>query len=160
MYTASEVTAVQAFVALGGSVLILGDNPSAWVWNINPLAETLGAMTGVASLVPSDLYFSNLASHPIFNGIKTLYYKAGGALSTTGVMQAIAWTDGGAEITIGLSEAPCVVVLGDINIFAQPEFFSQADNRAFALNVFNWLASCGPVSIDNPSWGSIKSTYR
>jgi hypothetical protein len=158
-YTANEVAAVQSFVATGGRVLIMGDNPFAWVWNINPVAQILGATTGVETL-PADL-FSNLSSHPIFNGIEEVYYRLGGSLNTIGVMQPQAWTDDGNYITVAVSESPCVVVLGDINGFGEPEFFNQADNQAFAVNVFNWLATCGgTISVDEKSWGSIKSSYR
>jgi len=158
-YTANEVTAVQSFVATGGRVLIMGDNPFAWVWNINPVAQALGATTGVESLV--DQYFSNLSPHPIFNGIDEVYFAAGGSLNTTGTMLPQAWTNDGVYVTVAVSESPCVVVIGDINAFGEPEYFSQADNQAFAVNVFNWLATCGgTISVDEKSWGSIKSSYH
>lgn len=156
-YTASELSAVQAFVADGGRVLILGDNPFAWVWNINPVAQALGATTGVTSL--NDDVFSNFSSHPIFDGIGEVNFVAGGSLDAVAPMLPEAWTDDDAQVTVAASESPCVVVLGDINAFA--EYLDLADNRAFAVNVFNWLATCGgTVSTDKSSWGSIKSSYR
>jgi hypothetical protein len=156
-YTASEVSAVQAFVADGGRVLVLGDNPFAWVWNINPVAQALGATTGVVTL--NEDLFSNFSSHPIFDGIGGVNFVLGGSLDTVSPMEPQAWTNDDTYVTVAASESPCVVVIGDINAFA--EYLDLADNRAFAVNVFNWLATCGgTVSIDKTSWGSIKSSYH
>jgi hypothetical protein len=158
-YSPAEVAAAEAYAASGGAILILGDNADTPEGNINPLSEAFGVTTGLNVVFPLDLYFSNFAPHPLFDGIGQLYFRSAGGLAVAAPSQAVAWTDDGSDITIALSESPCVVTLGDINVFA--EYLSSVDNSAFASNVFNWLRDCGSATAMEPkTWGAIKASFH
>ena len=81
------------WLAESGGILIMGDNPGCNNGNINPLANAFYMTAGVDGLSPSDLYFTNFAAHPIFNGITQLYYRAAGEVAATMPAEAIAWTN-------------------------------------------------------------------
>jgi hypothetical protein len=80
------------WLAESGGILIMGDNPGCNNANINPVANAFYMTAGVAGLSPSDLYFTNFAVHPIFNGITQIYYRAAGEVAATTPAAAIAWT--------------------------------------------------------------------
>ncbi|MHC4966450.1 MAG: DUF4350 domain-containing protein [Planctomycetota bacterium] len=161
-YTASEVSAVQSFMQGGGRVLILGDNAGANPQNINPIAEALGTTTGIANIEPYDTFFSNFAPHPIFEGIGTIYFRAAGELASVPPSQPVAWTDLN-ELVISVVNPPvgdsCAVILGDINVFGNNHWL-DADNQAFAVNVFDWLATCTPVAHLDIKPGSCPNSFN
>jgi len=52
-------------------------------------------------------------------------------------------------------------MIGHINVFGEPAYFYVADNRVFAVNVFNWLATCGgTVFVDGRGVRSSPRTAR
>jgi hypothetical protein len=156
-YTPSEVAAAVDFVAGGGGILILGDNASVPVGNINPIAQAFGTTVGVLNISPSDLYFSNFIAHEIFNGVSQLYYRAAGELGYTDPSILAAWTDLD-EPTVTLVDPCRVIVTGDMN--CADNTYMLADDATFLMNVFQCLATSGPVPVDNSSWGSIKARFR
>lgn len=80
------------WLAESGGILIMGDNPGCSNVNINPVANAFNMTAGVGGLSPSDLYFTNFAAHPVFNGITEIYYRAAGEVAATTPAAAIAWT--------------------------------------------------------------------
>ncbi|MGB7055760.1 MAG: T9SS type A sorting domain-containing protein [bacterium] len=80
------------WLAESGGILIMGDNPGCNNSNINPVANAFNMTAGVGGLSPSDLYFTNFAAHPVFNGITEIYYRAAGEVAATTPAAAIAWT--------------------------------------------------------------------
>jgi len=138
-YSAAEVAAIKSFVDNGGKLLILAENTDCPNENINPVSQAFGVTTGVSYLSPLDLYITNLASHPAFNGVSTVYMIAGGELSPTGT---IAWTPDEYP-AIDAVEGNRVIVLGDSNIFDNYHI-STADNTLFAKNLWTEVF-CPPV---------------
>ena len=137
-YSAAEVAVIKTFVDNGGKLLILADNPGCPNENINPVSQAFGVTTGV-SYLSGDLYITNLASHPAFNGVSTVYMIAGGELSSTGT---IAWSPD-ERPAIDAVEESRVIVIGDSNIFDN-NHISTADNTLFAKNLWTEVF-CPPV---------------
>ena len=156
-YTAPEVGAIQDFVALGGAVLVMGDNPNCPNGNVNPVTEAFGVTCGVSFLSPNDLYFTDFAPHQIFDGVTTVYYRQAGEISASSPAIPLAWTDAG-ELTIASVEPCQMIVTGDCN-FCDNNHLSFADNLQFLLNVFDCLAT-GTSPVEDSTWGTIKATYR
>lgn len=157
-YTAGEVEAVATYSRGGGAVLVLADNPAAVPEHVNPVTEHFGITTGVDALLPLDLYVSTLASHPIFRGVDRLYMRAAGALQVTPPGTTIGQSDDGQSVIAAASNS-ATVVLGDMNIFDN-NYVNEADNRQFALQLFQWLASVSqPVGAISGTWGSVKARF-
>ena len=142
-YTTGEVSQIQSYVQNGGGLLIMGDNLGCPNDNINPVSQTFGITCGVSTLSPDDLYFTDLASHPIFAGVSELYYRAGGELVVTSPGEEVAWTGGG-EVTVAVAEQGSgrIVVTGDAN-FCENTYIGNSDNQKFAENIFDWLSTAG-----------------
>lgn len=81
------------WLAETGGIFIMGDNPGCTNANINPVCSAFDMTAGVASLSPSDLYFTNFAPHNIFTNVDTIYYRAAGEVAASTPSEAIAWAD-------------------------------------------------------------------
>jgi hypothetical protein len=138
-YSAAEVAAIKDFVDNGGKLLILAENTDCPNGNINPVSQAFGVTTGVSYLSPYDIYLTNLASHPVFNGVSTVYLLAGGELSSTGT---IAWTVD-EKPAIDAVEGNRVIVIGDSNVFDNVRL-GMEDNTLFAKNLWSEVF-CPPV---------------
>jgi hypothetical protein len=79
------------WLAESGGILIIGDNANCPNANINPVANAFYMTAGVATLSPQDLYFTNFAVHPIFNGITEIYFRVAGEVAATTPAVPIAW---------------------------------------------------------------------
>ena len=100
-----------------GGILIMGDNPNCPNVNINPIANAFHMTAGIASLYPYGLYFTNFASHPVFDGIDTLYFRAAGEVAATTPAEPIAWTTAmnrptvaALDEAVGIAELPAGTV--------------------------------------------------
>lgn len=156
-YTAPEVAAIQDFMSLGGGVLVMGDNADCPNANINPVTQAFGVTCGLNVILPYDLFFTDFASHEIFDGISTVHYRAAGEISAGVPGVPIAWTDAGEE-TIASVEYCQMIVAGDCN-FCENDYLGSEDNAQLMLNVFECLAS-GSTPVEDSTWGTIKATYR
>jgi hypothetical protein len=156
-YTAAEVTAIEQFVAGGGGLFVMGDNPNCPNGNINPVVQAFGMTCGISLLVPSDFYFTNFAVHEIFDGINTVYYRYAGELACSLPSEPVAWGDGGEEV-VGLLDYCQVIVAGDGN-FCDNTYLQTVDNPAFAMNIFECLAG-GGTPVEESSWGVVKALYK
>ncbi len=155
-YSAAEAAAIRDFVEGGGGLIVMGDNSYCPNSNINPVAQLFGTTTGGSSYMYT---LSNLAPHYIFNGVSSIYFGAGGALTASSPSYAVAW-DSSNRIGVNVARhgRGKVVALGDINLWAQyyttgdgkdvtrgenavEGGFITADNRPFAQNVFGWVTS-------------------
>ena len=149
-YTAEEVDSLVAYVDQGGGLLIAGANSNCPNGNINPVSQAFGTTCGGYSSEPQDLYFSDFISHDIFEGITTIYYRYTGQLTVTPPSMEAAWSPTYSEVMIGLvTPEPRVAVLGTCTGFSN-NYYAQADNMAFSVNLFNWLA--GEVSLEPTTW--------
>lgn len=104
------------WLAESGGILIMGDNPGCNNYNINPLANAFYMTAGVAGLSPSDLYFTNFAVHPIFNGITEIYYRAAGEVAATTPAAAIAWTNVSNQPTIAALDEFVGITGGQVGV--------------------------------------------
>lgn len=136
-YTPSEANVAKQFVQNGGGLLLMGDN-SGTANTLKAVARAFSTATNRTTISPPDLTFSQFSDHAIFAGIHSLYFRAAGAIRGAPPSVPVAWTDLG-EPVINVVSGQRVVVLGDINGF-ENDYFDIADNRAFATNVFRFLA--------------------
>lgn len=151
-YTPAEVAAIENFVDNGGKLLILADNAGCPNENINPVSQAFGTTTGLSTLVPLDMYISNLNVHPAFMGVSTVYLRAAGDLSAVAPSQTIAWTDAG-EPVINVAEGNRVVIFGDQSLFSN-DYIGNADNQQLASNLWNNVF-CTSSPISSPEFPSI-----
>lgn len=80
------------WLASAGGILIMSENTACPNENVRPVCQAFSMDCGLSYLSPSDLYFSNFAAHPIFNGVSQVYYRAAGELSASAPAQEIGWT--------------------------------------------------------------------
>lgn len=147
-YSAAEVWQIVDYVNAGGGLLILGDNTDCPNPNIQPVADGFGIGLGLSSISPGDDYTSNLAAHPIFDGVSEIYMEDAGEISAGGASSLVAWQEGTGLglVAAGTSGSGRVVALGDMNTFAQEEYYGLVDNKLFSVNTFQYLAGeQGPV---------------
>jgi len=135
-YTNNEVNAIVNFVQNGGGLLIMGDNTYCPNQNINPVAQAFGTITGVS---PVDWYITNVASHPIFNGVSEFYMTAGGEVNSNTQSEEVAWDSNNKGTIVVYSGSGRVVITGDNN-FADDRYRSKSNNQKFTENIFDWLA--------------------
>ena len=136
-YTPSEGNVAKQFVQQGGGLLLMGDNAGTFN-SLKAVARAFSTATNRTTISPLDLTFSDFADHPIFAGIHSLYFRAAGGIRGALPSVPVAWTDNG-EPVVNVVSGQRVVVLGDINGF-ENDYFDTADNRAFATNVFRFVA--------------------
>ncbi|MHC4423274.1 MAG: PEP-CTERM sorting domain-containing protein [Planctomycetota bacterium] len=147
VYTPTEVERIENFVDDGGGLLLMGDqqfNPNA---NIQPVASQFGIGLGISTPVPDEIYTSDVASHPIFDGVGQIFMYVAGELSASGSASAVAWQEESPYKPIGAVAQygqGRVVALGDCSLWTVSEaywdYFHEADNPEFSLNTFNYLA--------------------
>jgi len=152
IYTSAEIERVVNFVNAGGGLLIMGDqqrrNPNA---NIQPVASQFGITFGSA-LSTFEVYTSDLADHPVFDGIGTIFMYAAVELSVSGPASPIAWQQG-TETTIAAVAQygqGRVVALGDCSLWADysdNDYFYRADNSEFSLKTLTYLAVPEPATV-------------
>jgi hypothetical protein len=137
-YTAGEVTAITDFVANGGGLLIMGDNTGCPNSNINPVSQAFGTTCGIGDIADT---ISDLAPHPIFNGVNQ--FETAAAAEIYGVLpsEEVAWDNGRAAVTVATYECGKVVTTDDVNLWDN-SYISNADNQLFAENTFDWFTAC------------------
>lgn len=150
-YSAAEVSRIVDYVNAGGGLLILGDNTDCPNSNIQPVAAGFGIGLGVSHIFPMDVYTSDLAAHPIFNGVSEIYMRAAGEISAGGSPSLVAWQEGTGLglVAAGTSGLGRVVAMGDMNTFAD-EYYGLVDNTLFSVNTFQYLAGEGGPVVPAP----------
>ena len=106
---------------------------------------------------PHDTYFTNFAAHEIFDGVDEIMFRYCGALEGSPPSFEVAWTAND-EAMVTVVDPHQVVITPD-SAFASNSYVDRADNRAFRLNIFEWLCS-GPVSTESKSWSDVKGLFR
>jgi uncharacterized repeat protein (TIGR01451 family) len=140
-YTVAEVEVISNFVANGGGLLVMGDNTDCPNANINPVAQEYGTTCGISYISPLDLYISDLAAHPIFDGVTQIYMRAAGEIDgSTAPSQEVAWDDSGLAVVSVASGSGRVVITGDNSLWHN-DYIANAQNQLFAENVFDWLST-------------------
>ncbi len=151
-YTPEEVAVLTDYVSKGGGLLIMGEQQHIRAnTNIQPVASEFGIALGLSNLGP-EVYTSNLADHPIFNGVDTIFMYWAGDLSVSGDTAAVAWEEGTGKIIAAAVEygQGRVVALGDgslwASIDASQDYFHESDNPQLSVSTFTYLAVPEPVT--------------
>ena len=158
-YTPEEVTRLTNFVNSGGGLLIMGDRTAAYNANIQPVAAAFGIDDLYVSDVLSDspvtyeIYTSDLADHPVFDGIGNIFVYASAEMDVSGDTFAIARQEGTGKIIAAVAEVGNgrVVVIGDSSLWSwvpdYEEYFYEVQNPQFSVNTFTYLAVPEPASV-------------
>ena len=141
-YTPEEITALQNFVSAGGGLLILGDYIYS---NYNDLAQSFGFSFGPGTLPDYEIVTSAFNTHPIVENVTDIYMLYAAEMTLAENSDALVYDAHGnpvvAENLIGNGR---VIAMSDsslwLNLNPDAEI-DQADNRQFALNVFEYLGT-------------------
>jgi len=157
-YSSAEVKALESYVKAGGGLLILGENSTSPVSNIDPLTTAFGVKCGLNTIYPLNLRITNLTSHPIFTNIYEVFMRAAGKISVTLPSSPIAWTSimesviSAADVGSGRT-----VILGDMNCFDNA-FIKECDNLLLSENIFDWLGKTGNSTLTSDTTAISAST--
>jgi len=153
-YTPEEVERIVDFVEDGGGLLLMGDqqyHPNA---NIQAIASEFGITFGPTDLELWQVYTSNLADHPVFDNVDTIFMYAATELSVSGPAFPVAWQAGSGKIMVAVAEAQQgrVVAIGDctlwaVNPYVIDGYFYEADNPEFSVDTFTYLAVPEPATV-------------
>ena len=153
-YTPEEVERIVDFVEDGGGLLLMGDQQHHPNANIRPIASQFGITFGPTDLEPWEVYTSNLADHPVFDEVDTIFMYAATELSVSGPASPVAWQAGSGKIMVAVAEIERgrVVAIGDCTLWAVnpivPDgYFYEADNPEFSVDTFTYLAIPEPVTV-------------
>ncbi|MHC4646578.1 MAG: PEP-CTERM sorting domain-containing protein [Planctomycetota bacterium] len=151
-YTPEEVSRIVDFVNNGGGLLILAEQQHIRAnANIQPVASAFGVTPGITNLDVA-VYTSNLADHPIFDQVNTIFMNSPGDLSVSGDASAAAWEEGTDKILAAVTQygQGRVVALGDSGLWAYidsaQDYFHEADNPQFAVSALTYLAVPEPAT--------------
>jgi uncharacterized membrane protein len=152
-YTPAEVEVIANFVANGGGLLVMGDNDICPNENINPVAQQFGTTCGLSSTASGVI--SNLAAHPIFDGVTQFSVSAPGEIEGLSPSQEVAWDDDNYALVSVATGSGKVVVIGNVDQWVN-DSLPDVDNQQFAENVFDWLStpSAPPVVMAVSLFGS------
>lgn len=174
-YTASELAIIEGYVIQGGSVLIIGESTSFLTNAVYQLARTFGCDFYDGAISDTDDYLTwdywpifsdtNLANHPILNGIDEVTFLLGTALNATpaNAIPLIRTDDDGsagwdttppgspsarnlpvaAAFTYGRGR---VVVTADMSQWYNSTvngYLAETHNGLFGINVVRWLGEAG-----------------
>lgn len=135
-YSESEVEKVYAYVASGGGLVLIGDNPSgAGFQHLDTLAFRFGMDLSSQPSIASPYTF---APHPIFNNVASLNFQDGGAIVVSPPATAIAWSSSSPAVAVAeIGNGGRVVGIGDLNVWQ--DGYATPANLIFAKNVFSWV---------------------
>jgi hypothetical protein len=142
-FTNTEVSDVTTFVEQGGSLLAIGDKASGdphTATRINYLVSEFDVRL-YTTILNSLNVIGNPTNHPIAEGVSSLEFGEPNAyVNITGSAESV--FNNGPDIWVGADEVLLgrIVLSGDSNIF-DVNFFNDAEQQRFALNVANWLTA-------------------
>lgn len=145
-WTADELTAVSNWLATGGAILLHGGNSNAIqdLSNLFDIQYVGGAYYGGIT--------TNIQPHPTTEGIAEVYIDyAPNALTYTQAADVLVYDSANYPIAVAQEQNGGRIVVISVNTFYDYGI-NNADNRAFMLNIMNWLAD--PVYTD-VLWASI-----
>ncbi|MBN2228397.1 MAG: hypothetical protein JW779_02315 [Candidatus Thorarchaeota archaeon] len=163
-YTASEITAIQNWIASGGGLLILGDSSGFITRNarINDILDGYDLSISGINYHTNQFIADNKTFHPINELVTTLTFQGGCYVNTTGSAVSIWRDDYGEVAAIQEVGAGRIFLASDINFLGN--YILYDDNAHFGLNIANWLCSGGAdilVYMDGvASFGSDWNYYR
>jgi YVTN family beta-propeller protein len=142
-WSAAELAAISAWLQQGGAIFLHGGQ-----------ASNTGQLAGLFGITYECCYYfwgntTNILPHPTTEGIGTIYVDYADWPLAFGPAGNVLFYDpsGTNAYAVAQEENGGRIVVVSANTFYD-WFINSADNRAFALNVMNWLAS--PVYTDVP----------
>jgi len=143
LYDTAEIDALKSFVDGGGGLLVMADRDPYHVYSYQSVLSAFGVTLG--SVIAPGLDVDDFSDHPVFSDIDGLYMYYGIQLTPSSPSQEIAGYTAGEETSIlGVSLVygqGRVLVLGDASMWSvtTTDYYGQADNQQFAVNVFEHL---------------------
>ena len=140
-YTSAEADAIENFVRIKGhGLLILSDIPG-----FENLSDTVSRRFSIGLGEVTSDGPTNLNTEPFFSGVKSLQFLFGGGIFSVSSPSQTAATDkaGNPVIAFCFCDAGRVLAVADANLW-DTRGLSQADNKSFATNAFQWLAKKTP----------------
>jgi hypothetical protein len=141
-YSADEINALTSFVNSGGGLLIMGDYDPFNNYSYTNVAEAFNLSFGATFFTAPTT--SNFVSHPVTDGISSVYMYYGLDIAPSGDAQGIIFTEDD-QLTLAATAiygSGKVIAVSDSSLWSitsSEDYFSVADNEQFAHNVFNYL---------------------
>jgi hypothetical protein len=138
---ATEIADLQAFIATGRRVLLVGENAAWTAWTNSILAAVGGSFAG--DLLPEEGDLAPVLVHPLTAGVSLLRYRLDG-LSTGGTSlfdQNLVTLWGAGQNTLSLLSA---------NLMSD-DYIGVSDNTAFATNMAAWLDGADTGQVPEPA---------
>ena len=146
-YTSAEVANIQQWVGNGGSLLIMGDNPTASTfaacdYQLNRILDPFDMYINITSQVGGSNVLTQDHDEPILEQTNSgTYVSSSGFINFTGNNAVPLWTYGGSVLIASQEyEYGRILVCTDMN-WATDSFISNNDNEQFAINAVNWLSA-------------------
>jgi hypothetical protein len=143
-FTAAEVAAVTTWIAGGGSLLIMGDNPGV---SIKPCSQNINYLLSTFNLRMENVHsgstgtFTYFVNHPTIEGCSGVYVSSPGLVNYSAPAYPIWGEDAGNILFAARTYGAGRVLLGaDIN-WLENTYLGSADNEQYAINVVNWLTA-------------------
>ncbi|HVU80020.1 MAG TPA: Ig-like domain-containing protein [Candidatus Paceibacterota bacterium] len=130
--SATEVTKLNAFIASGGRVFMIGENSSWSSWNDSLMSLVGGTISG-----SSGSTYTPSVSNSLTSGITSVYVASGSASSG-----GTSLFNNGFAMLWGASSNVLSVL--DLNMTEDDGYWSNANNSTFVTNIANWLAGSSP----------------
>lgn len=138
---ATEIANLQAFIATGRRVLLVGENDAWTAWNNSILSAVGGSFAGELSVVEGDL--APVLVHPLTAGVSLLRYRvdglATGGTSLFDMNLATLW--GAGQNTLSVLSSNII----------EDYYFGISDNTAFATNMAAWLDGADTGQVPEPA---------
>ncbi len=153
-YTAAEADSLAAFVARGGSLLIMSENTACPNGNLAQVVSRFGMTVGLGD--PQSCY-SSFTANPtyasIFAGITpgNVCTAAPGAVGASSPSETIGWMGSPAGMAGRcVDNQGGVILVSDINLWDNDYMSYGSNNDELLLNVFAWLTNppCNPTETE------------
>ncbi len=162
-YTAGDLTAMEEWVADGGSLLAVGDNP---IFNNIKGADQINSLVNPfeMSIVKGVLTirtFTEFTKHPTTEGVSFLRQVFFGYINITGSAVPICSDDPLTNIVVASNEhgEGRVILSSDITWF-QDSYIAEDDNEQFILNLANWLSAATADVLIYVDWNMSPNYYK
>lgn len=177
-FTATEVSAIQDFLAAGNGLWVLHDNVDPT--GVNTLASAFGVTFRYdyiqdATNNEGEVYWPTirlLEEHPVTNGVQSYGYYLGACLDIQPPSSVIARADADAYSFFcpAGSRPPTMAAWsgGGRALFSgdstplHPNYYLprlRAEEQLLLQNIVNWLLGSQPTASSSTSWGSMKSRF-
>lgn len=142
-YSTSELNVISNWVSSGGSLLVMGENPTSPFLDGNERINLLLAGYDLEMNLTyniADTIDANANPHPTIEGCWDLQMDLRGAINISGDAYAL-WEHGG-NIHVACQDTGNgrIILVADMNWVTDTQIANQ-DNRQFGVNTVNWLTS-------------------